>query len=111
MSAIFQELPFAFSSIPGSNYKLVRDIAANDVASLMAFTAICILSFVVASSLYFFTQSRISTRRVPSSIGHVGLRNEAFGTVRACIREFTSGLQTMASGYKKVCYPVSLSAI
>ncbi|CAG8918365.1 unnamed protein product [Penicillium salamii] len=67
----------------------------------MEFVVICIISFVVVSSFYYLSQSRIRTQRVPSSIGQVGLRNEAVGTARACIREFTSGLETMASGYKK----------
>ncbi|KAK9852236.1 cytochrome P450 [Penicillium brevicompactum] len=98
---MFEELPFAFSFLPGSNYKPIRDVAANDMASFMAFAIVCTTTFVVVLSLYLLAQSRIKTQRVPSSIGHVGLRNEAFGTVRACIREFTSGLQTMASGYKK----------
>ncbi|KAJ6026922.1 uncharacterized protein N7446_004475 [Penicillium canescens] len=39
-------------------------------------------------------------QRIPASIEWAGLRNEAFGTVRACFREFSSNLETIASGYK-----------
>ena len=40
---------------------------------------------------------------VPHSVPWAGVRREMFSKTRACVREFTAGLQTLKAGYEQVC--------
>lgn len=44
-----------------------------------------------------------ASSRLPASINWAGRRNEVFSKARACVREFTAGLRTLAEGYATVC--------
>ena len=72
----------------------------------MFLTEACVATLSAIALVYVSIQSWVMLQRIPASIAWAGLRNEAFGTVRACFREFTSDLETIVSGYKMVRCPV-----
>jgi hypothetical protein len=86
--------------------KSIRDTNFNITATIMFLTEACVATLLAITLVYVSIQSWIRLQRIPASIEWAGLRNEAFGTVRACFREFTSDLETIASGYKMVRCPV-----
>lgn len=69
--------------------------------SIKLYWALCCLS-----ALALFVTKELcweaKRRRLPASIAWVGPRNEVFSMLRAWIREYTAGLNTVEEGYNKV---------
>lgn len=95
--------------LQGGACKSFRVTNFNITTSIMFLTEACMATLLAITLVYVSIQSWIRLQRIPASIEWAGLRNEAFGTVRACFREFTSDLETIASGYKMVRCPVIAS--
>ena len=72
--------------------------------------SLIIWTTAVAVVLGIFLHSLVRADRVPPSMEWAGRRNNFFGNVRACAREYTAGLNTIISGYKGVCIPLELLA-
>ena len=58
---------------------------------------------IFVTILMCFLHSWMVMSTVPHSVPWAGVRREMFSKTRACVREFTAGLQTLKAGYEQVC--------
>lgn len=65
------------------------------------FSILCASTALVAIFLNVVARTWIRPQRIPPGIEWAGKKPEFMGEIRACIREYTAGVKTMVSGYKK----------
>ncbi|KAJ5320296.1 hypothetical protein PENANT_c010G04360 [Penicillium antarcticum] len=68
---------------------------------LQDLSTVCVTTAVGLVCLTLVVRTWIRPERVPLGIEWAGRRQEFFGDIRACMREYTGGLKTMLLGYKK----------
>ena len=68
---------------------------------LQYLSTLCVFTAFVVIFLRLVVRTWIRPERIPPGIEWAGKRLEFLGEIRACAREYTAGLKTMISGYRK----------
>ncbi|CAG8020205.1 unnamed protein product [Penicillium salamii] len=71
------------------------------MSKLQDLPTLCVATALLCICLTLIIRTWIRPERVPPGIDWAGRRRELFGDIRACARQYTGGLKTMISGYKK----------